>query len=97
MASKINWTLRSRDDLQNIYNFIANDSPYYAEREIDRIIDTTSILTNHIKAGRIVPETDREDIREVFYGNYRIIYKILSDLEVDILTVHHGAMQLKFG
>ncbi len=97
MAAKINWTLRSRDDLQSIYNYIASDSPYYAEREMERIIAATFILENNPKAGRIVPEINKEEIREVFYGNYRIIYHLFSEVEIDVLTVHHGAMRLRLG
>ena len=44
-----------------------------------------------------VLETDRDDIREVFYGNYRIIYRVVTAEHIDIITVHHGAMRLKFG
>ena len=40
-------------------------------------------------SGRIVPEIHREDIRELIYGNYRIIYR-LETKKVAILTVRHG-------
>jgi plasmid stabilization system protein ParE len=44
--------------------------------------------------GRIVPEIDREDIRELLIQRHRIIYRLLPD-EVEILTVHHGARPLE--
>lgn len=40
-------------------------------------------------AGRKVPEIDRQDVREVFVRNYRIVYRILES-EVHILTVFEG-------
>jgi len=38
-------------------------------------------------------EFGRKDIREIFQGSYRIIYRV-SDLRVDILTVFHGSKLL---
>jgi plasmid stabilization system protein ParE len=42
-----------------------------------------------------VPELNREEVREVIYGSYRIIYKISND--IDILTVRHGRQLLDIG
>jgi hypothetical protein len=42
-------------------------------------------------SGRIVPETDRSDIREVVLNNYRIVYH-LQEQQITILSVfesHH--------
>jgi len=34
-------------------------------------------------------------IRELIEGNYRIIYKIVNEYQIDILTIHHSARDLK--
>lgn len=47
------------------------------------------------KIGRIVPEFDREDIREIFHKNYRIVYKIASDTRIDIITIAYGTTPLE--
>ncbi len=39
--------------------------------------------------GRVVPETDSKSIRELVYGNYRIIYRI-GETRLSVLTVRHG-------
>lgn len=44
--------------------------------------------------GRIVPEINIENYREIIYGNYRIIYEY-NDKVVNILTVHHSARDLR--
>jgi toxin ParE1/3/4 len=36
-----------------------------------------------------------DKIREIIFGNYRIIYKINNTLTVNILTVHHSAKKLR--
>ncbi|MGD8595151.1 MAG: type II toxin-antitoxin system RelE/ParE family toxin [Gammaproteobacteria bacterium] len=44
--------------------------------------------------GRHVPEAERQDVRELLYKDYRIIYRIKPE-QVDILTVIHGSRDLK--
>ena len=45
-------------------------------------------------AGRIVPEFERRDIREVLFRNYRIVYRVKED-QILILTVFEGHRLLK--
>ena len=48
------------------------------------------------QTGRIVPEKNEENLRELIEGNYRIIYEIISADQINILTVYHSARDLKF-
>ena len=91
---RINWTFQARDDLHNIADFISKDSKRYAKLQVVTIKNKTHLLKSHIRIGRIVPEINIENIRELIEGNYRIIYKIVSDEQVDILTIHHSARDL---
>jgi plasmid stabilization system protein ParE len=45
--------------------------------------------------GRIVPEIEIVEIRELIEGNYRIIYRIFSKESIEILTVHHSARDIE--
>jgi plasmid stabilization system protein ParE len=45
-------------------------------------------LKDFPESGRTVPEANRKEIREIFYGAYRIIYRIEKE-GVKILTVRH--------
>jgi plasmid stabilization system protein ParE len=46
--------------------------------------------------GRVVPELDNPELREVIYGNYRIIYRVVGkDQNVQIIAVVHGARELR--
>ena len=92
---RINWTLQAKDDLKNIADYISKDSVVYAKRQVINIRKRTEILKTHIHIGKIVPEIEDSNIRELIEGNYRIIYKIISKNRIDILTVHHSAMDLK--
>ena len=91
---KINWTNLALQDLDDIGEYISKDSVRYAELTVQHLFDSVDILKSHPKAGRIVPEFDLEDLRELIRGSYRIVYKIISKSRIDILTVHHSARLL---
>jgi addiction module RelE/StbE family toxin len=88
--ARIIWTIQAAEDLENIYNYISKDSLKHARIQIIRIRDRAKILKKHPKSGRVVPEIGNEKIREVIIGNYRIIYRLLSDKIVEIITIHHS-------
>ena len=54
----------------------------------------TRILKTQACSGKNVLEINQENIRELIEGNYRIIYKIVEDNQIDILTIHHSARDL---
>jgi len=93
---KIIWTQRSLTDLKSIAEYISKDSAKYASLTLERIIDVTKYIETNPRIGRMVPEIGRNDkIREIIFGNYRIIYKIAKTMTVYILTVHHSAKRLR--
>ncbi|UOB19431.1 type II toxin-antitoxin system RelE/ParE family toxin [Abyssalbus ytuae] len=91
---QINWTVQSVNDLKSIADYISVDSVKYAKLQIIRIKTRTFILKSQSHAGKIVPEINKSNIRELIEGNYRIIYKIVSEQQVDILAVHHSSRDL---
>jgi toxin ParE1/3/4 len=54
---------------------------------------SASILRHTPYIGAVVPEVNRENVRELVRGNYRIIYEVESTA-VSVLTVHHAARLL---
>ena len=91
---KIEWSARSKNDLQELKNYIGQDSPHYARRFIARIIASVEKLTDFSELGRKVPEAEkRNDIRELIHQGYRIIYLIESD-RIFIITIIHGSRDL---
>lgn len=81
-------------DLKDIYDYISRDSKRYAQLQIVKIQTKTEMIKSNIYIGKIVDEKKDENIREIIEGNYRIIYRIISENEVHILMVHHGARDL---
>ena len=92
--AKLNWTIQSKVDLDNIGRYIANDSVKYAKLQVQKIRNRARQLIKMPESGRMVPELERKDIRELIEGNYRIIYRIKSEKRIDIITVHHSARRL---
>ena len=86
---KIVWTIISVVELKDIYDYIAIDSKRYTKNQIDRIIARTLVLKAMPESGRIVPELENSEIRELFEGNYRIVYRIKTKDYIEILTIHH--------
>ena len=93
---KLIWQDEAVEDLQTIYEYIARDSALYAAEYIEKIMGHESAIIRFPNLGRIVPEYGDPHIREVFEGNYRIIYRVHEDKDrIDVLTVVHGAQELK--
>lgn len=91
---RINWTFQAKNDLKDIADYISKDSKLYAKRQVLKIRNRTNILKSNIHSGRNVPEIQDKDIREIIEGNYRIIYRVINETRIDILTVHHSARDL---
>jgi len=57
---------------------------------IERIIEAVERLETFPEMGRRVPEAEEENIREIIFQNYRIIYRLETE-QVLILTILHAA------
>lgn len=91
---QINWTYQATYDLRNIADYIAKDSKYYAKLQLAKLKIRTQVLKTHIHIGRIVPEINKANIRELVEGSYRIVYKVVSKNQIDILTIHHSSKDM---
>ena len=83
------------EDMRLIHGYISNDSQYYADKVIERIVDRISILEEHTHIGKVVKEFQDSSIRELIEAPYRIIYKIMSEDEISVVHIYHGARLLK--
>jgi toxin ParE1/3/4 len=90
---RVHWTNTAIGHLLAIYEHIAQDAPLYAQRMIDRLTKRSEQIAAFPQSGRMVPEYQAPDIREVIERPYRIIYRIKQE-QVDILAVVHGAQVL---
>ena len=90
----IEWSRRARTDIRDLKAYIAKDSPYYARRFTERIVASVEKLAEFPNIGRTVPEAEgRDDMRELIYQGYRIIYLTRTE-RITIVTIIHGSRDL---
>jgi plasmid stabilization system protein ParE len=85
--AEVRWTSQALDDIENIAEFIANDSPRYARYagiQVSVFFDSVLCLQEFPKTGRIVPEAGDKNIRELIVGFNKIV----------IPTIHHTKRRL---
>jgi toxin ParE1/3/4 len=92
-VAKIRWTVGARRDLHEIVTHIAEDSPAYAINFAERIALAIDRLETFPKLGRIVPEYQDANVRELIVGNYRIVYKIRGS-RIGIAAIAHASREL---
>jgi len=93
MVKKIIWSPKAADNLEEICNFIGEDSDYYARVFAQRIIYEIEKIPDFPNAGRIVPEYQQKNLREKIFQSYRIVYRIKPDA-IEIVAIVHGARLL---
>ncbi len=89
----IRWTYEAELWLKDIYDYIALDNPSAAGQVIDGIYNKAQILKDHPELGHKYEIPEKEDIRILLYGHYRITYVILNN-RIDILGVFHGSLDI---
>ena len=85
----VKWSAPAKRDLNQIHDYIAKDSKYYAKKVAQNIVASTQELNEFPKIGRIVPEIGGTNVRELFVYSYRLIYEISTD-RIEILAIIHG-------
>lgn len=90
----VGWTQRARDDLQEIYDFIARDSSKAADTLVERILTASERLAVLPESGRVVPEFPMLDYREIIVASYRVLYRVETQT-VWIAAVVHGRRLLE--
>jgi len=88
-VAEVAWSLRARDDLRDIHDYIARDSSAAAAAMVDRLIGATERLDEFPESGRVLPEFPDSGYREILVGNYRVLYRAEAS-RVVVLAIVHG-------
>jgi len=86
---KIIWSPLAIERASEIAEYIALDNPTAATKWVERVFEKVKNLSSLPEAGRKVPEVNRNEIRDLIFGNYRIIYRIEKS-NISILTIRHS-------
>ena len=91
---KVLWTDAAVAQLEAIHDYVAQTSPEYARRIIDRLTKRSSQIAAFPSSGRMVREYELNEVREVIEGSYRIIYFIKEDEDqIEVLAVIHSSRE----
>lgn len=76
----------AKQDLDGIFEYIANDSEKYAIQTHKNIRLYIHSLRISPYIGRYVPELVDKNFREIIYKSYRIVYEVSED--INIVYIH---------
>ena len=91
---KATWTEGAELELYEIGDYIAADNGEAAVAWIERLRERADAVARMPRSGRIVPELELEDVREVLVGNYRLVYRVIQD-GIEVMSVFEGSRQLR--
>ena len=90
---RISLTQDARQDLKEIYDFIADDNIAAAHKQIRRLQERWRVLLDQPRMGRKREEI-RTGWRSVTEGDYVILYRILDEDALAIMRVVHAKRDL---
>jgi toxin ParE1/3/4 len=88
----VTWTARARADLKTIHDRIAEDSPQNAKRVVREMRRKADVLAETPHIGRVVPELNDPEVREIPAYSWRIVYHV-RERRVFVITVIHKRQQ----
>lgn len=91
--ARIIWSPEAVANLEEICKYIAEDYEHLPDYLPKKFGIWLKLFTAFPLAGRMVPEYQRQDLRERIFHGYRIVY-LLKPEAVEIVAIVHGARLL---
>lgn len=83
------------EDLQAIQEYYrAQDVPYIGDEYVTAILGHCEMLQRHPDAGRVVPEFNLDQVRELIHSPFRVVY-LRQATEVVLIRVWRSERQLE--
>lgn len=91
MGYAVSLSRMARRDISDIVRHISTDSPKRAVDFGQLLVSKAKSVGDSPRIGRMVPELEDEDIREIIVRPYRIIYRVNHKAEeIEIIRFWHG-------
>ena len=88
------WTEAAEKQLKAIHDYVAQTSPDYALRLVDLLTKRSIQIAVFPFSGRMVPEYELNEVRELIEDSYRIIYLINEEKDqIEVLAVIHTSRE----
>jgi plasmid stabilization system protein ParE len=92
MAYQLIWAPSARLDLRELAAYIAESRPDASFRFVKGVFHVVEHLADFPESGRVVPEFNNRNIREVIRRPCRIVYRVKpQEGVVEIVRVWHAA------
>lgn len=91
--ARLRWTPGARQDLADIYHFIAQDSPENAADFVNVLTQAVAKAADFPFMGRKIPDANDDSLREIISHRYRIAYVVSGD-DVVVMAVAQGSRDL---
>jgi addiction module RelE/StbE family toxin len=82
------WTSQARADRKVVHDYIAKDSKPNAKEVVQDMRTKADALADLPRMGKVVPEVEHDDLREIGVHSWRIIYHLRRDNIYVIAVVH---------
>ena len=86
---RVKWSPLAIERASEAAAFIAQGDLEAAELWTKGLFHAVKRLESFPESGRMIPEIERPEFREIQYGHYRVLYR-LQKSAVSILTVRHA-------
>ena len=90
---RVVWTEQARRMLDDAVSYVAQDARAAAEDLLIQALEAASSLEVHSERGRLVPELDQPNVRQLLVQRYRLLYEV-TPAEVQVLAFIHSARDL---
>jgi plasmid stabilization system protein ParE len=92
MGFRVEISHEAQADLTEIYDYIRRHGPADPDRWLSGLNQKFESLEDFADWASLAPEDEsaKEEIRQVMYGPFRILF-VITDNDVDVVTVRHGA------
>ena len=87
-GTEITWREEAREDLRDVLNYLSRSSLRYMQEWGELLDHKLAFLASFPEMGRMVPEKDIKDFREISVGRYRVLYIYLNKV-ITIVAIRH--------
>lgn len=77
--TKLQYTNEASENIRDIFSALYDFSPAYADKWTDELARKIDLVLDFPEMGRMVPDAQVKNIREVFAGRYRVVYQYRDD------------------
>jgi addiction module RelE/StbE family toxin len=88
----LRWSPRARDQVREIFEYIARDRPSAAEAILERFLERVDLPREFPLQGPAWGDGRQADLREVIVEGHRIVYRVGTD-RISVLSVRHTRME----